>query len=278
MSSSAIDNVMRMVDVCGGPTKRTNFINTIKKSLPKHIKNPDHFVLMFEGVVNDLLKNPKVTKKETVLPAVYQAAKYGFYPDPAMGLIYFVTYSGEVKYQVGYKGMIQLMYNSGVVKNIFAERVFESEFASGNFYYYLDEKGQHFKHVPEFNGKIKVEKLCYSCAVMNDGTVSFHPMESVHIDKIKALVKARMKGAATPWDNDLFEPEMRKKTAIRRHSKTLPVSIEMQEIVDYEEKIENGQDVKLEIPEELFQVPENEKPVMLTEKPDVANNPEGYGK
>lgn len=263
-NKESIDRVFSLIDLYGGEEKKNKFFSKIKKSLPIHIKNPDHFCLMFQDVVKSKLLDPYVTDKKSIIPCVYQAVKFGLYPDQAMGLIYFVPYKGKLTYQLGYKGLIQLMYNSGKVKNIFSDRVFEGE----QFNYFVDETGQHFTHKPDYNFKTRPEILCYSCAVMDDGTVSFHPMERNHIDKIKAIVLART--PKSPWSNELYEPEMRKKTAIRRHAKTLPVSIELQQAIDHEEKIEAGEDIKFEIPDELISTYEIEENKQVT-------NRENYG-
>ena len=50
-----------------------------------------------------------------------------------------------------------------------------------------------------------------------------------------------MAGASFPWSNPMFEPEMRKKTVMRRHWKTEPMSVEIAKVIDYEESTERGE-------------------------------------
>jgi recombination protein RecT len=52
-------------------------------------------------------------------------------------------------------------------------------------------------------------------------------MSRTDVDKIKALSK----GSNTPWNNPTFYPEMAKKTVARRHSKVLPMSSDLDDLI-----------------------------------------------
>jgi recombinational DNA repair protein RecT len=94
------------------------------------------------------------------------------------------------------------------------------------------------------------EVWVYSCAETREGKVFIHLMESWHVDKIKKIALARTPNS--PWANPIYEPEMRKKTAIRRHCKTLDVSPDLQIAIEHEESVERGEIPKYEIPEDLI--------------------------
>jgi phage RecT family recombinase len=249
-TTTAVENVLRMVDVMSGKTpeeKRSAkqiFEQRIKSMLPAHIKNHDLYVGMFESIVNDKLKDKYVSNKESILPCVFQAVKFGLYPDPAMGQIYFIPYKGVLTYQLGYKGLIRLALNAGY-KDVSAGRVFQKEVDSGDWDYFRDEKGDHFKHKPSMEKDRGVEHCVYSIAVDSDNTPRIHVMESWHVDEIKKMVLTRTPNGS-PWTNPMFEPEMRKKTCIRRHCKTLSLSLELAEAIETEEAIERGETVKYE--------------------------------
>jgi recombination protein RecT len=176
---------------------------------------------------------------------MFNAVKLGLNPDPVFGEIYFIPYSGKLTYQIGYKGMIKLSMNSGYVTDVRSDRVFEKD----TWEFYEDEKGQHYKFIPNFAaGKDRGKELfVYSVFQKIDGTCSCHIMESYHVDEIKKLSLSRT--PKSPWGNDLFEPEMRKKTCIRRHWKNQPKSVEIARAIESEESIERGEILKQQHPE-----------------------------
>jgi phage RecT family recombinase len=219
---------------------KTAFEARISAMLPAHIKNHQVYVTMFENVVNEQLKNKYVTKKESIIPCVFQAVKFALYPDPAMGQIYFIPYKGVLTYQLGYKGLIRLVLNAGA-KDVTAMRVFQKEVDTGHWSFYRDEKGDHFHHEPMMQKDRGAEYCVYSLIFDADNLPHIHVMESYHVDEIKKMVLARMAGSQSPWTNELFEPEMRKKTCIRRHCKTSPMSLELATAIEAEETIERGE-------------------------------------
>jgi recombination protein RecT len=265
MSKDGAQKILSMIDVCGGKEGKTNFVAIIKRSLPVHIKSVDNFVAMFENVVNSKLADPYITDKSSVLPCVFQAVKFGLYPDPAMGQIYFVPYNGKLTYQLGYRGMIQLMYNSGDVLNIQAHRVFTND----KFDFSIDENGHHFKFNPVFDHAEHTEYIVCSFATMKNGKCFVNFMESARVDEIKKIVLQRT--PKSPWSNPLYEPEMRKKTVIRNHAKTLPCSLELQTAIDHEEQVERGdfQAIKEEI---IDNVMSNVDTVDAEEQGDILDN------
>jgi recombination protein RecT len=271
MSKDGAQKILSMIDVCGGKEGKTNFVAIIKRSLPVHIKSVDNFVAMFENVVNSKLADPYITDKSSILPCVFQAVKFGLYPDPAMGQIYFVPYKNTgtgktvLTYQLGYRGMIQLMLNTGKVINIQSHIVYEKDF----FEFWIDENGNHFKFKPVNNHKGDTEMLVCSFATMDNGKCFINKMESERIDEIKKIVLQRT--PKSPWANSLYEPEMRKKTVIRNHAKTLPCSLELQTAIDHEEQVERGdfQAIKEEI---IDNVMSNVDTVDAEEQGDILDN------
>lgn len=248
MDQKKVDSILSMVDCFQGENKekkaasKRSFIETIKRILPAHIENKERFALMFEEVVNAKLRDSNVADKSTVLPCVFQSAKFGLYPDPAMGQIYFIPYKGKLTYQLGYKGMIRLCKNGGEIVDVAAELVYKKEVESNQFNYFIDEKGQHFYHKPIFE-KERGPRYCgYSYITLKDGKVFFHLMEESRIQDIKKMVLARTPGS--PWATALFEPEMAKKTVIRRHCKTLDISPDLRIAIEQEEAVERGEEVK----------------------------------
>ena len=97
------------------------------------------------------------------------------------------------------------------------------------------------------------QEVCgYSIFTDDKGRPNIHVMESGHIDEIKKMVLARMKNSPTPWTNPLFEPEMRKKTVVRRHWKMEPMSAEIAQAIEHEERTEAGDVISKEETDKLM--------------------------
>lgn len=232
----SVDRILNVVDVIGSTERWSRYAQSVKNIVPSHMGGQRYFSI-YAQMIQEFLNDPKVTNKQSVLTCLFNAPKLGLNPDKVFGHIWFIPYKGVLTYQIGYKGMIQLSLNSGKVRAVRSGLVYTND----QWDYFEDEKGQHYIHRPKFETDRGNEICGYSIFEDMRGVPNIHVMESAHIDKIKALVKARMKGSSTPWDDKLFEPEMRKKTVIRRHWKTEPMSAEIAQVIESEEKNESGE-------------------------------------
>lgn len=233
------DKLLSMVDLAGSESKWKAYANSVRNTIPWQFKkNERRYFSLLMKTAQGFANNPKVTNKRSILPCIFTAPKFGLDTDKIFGHIFFIPYKGILTYQLGYKGMIQLSLNSGKVINVRAGLVYKED----EWDFYEDEKGQHYLFKPNFhiNHEKEKELFGYSIFTDNDNRHNVHVMPSYHIEAIKRMVLARMNGASTPWSDDLFEPEMRKKTVIRRHWKTEPMSPSIAEAITHEEQNENG--------------------------------------
>jgi recombination protein RecT len=256
-------DALSLVDMGLSEAKWERYKQQIFNVMPSHFKK-DHkrYLQMYVSLANRFMKDEKVSNKKSILSCLYTAPTLGLNPDPVFGHIFFIPYKGVLTYQIGYKGMIQLSLNSGKIRSIRSNLVY----ANDEFDYYEDEKGQHYLHRPKF-GKKGPEICGYSIFEDTYNTPHFHVMESERIEAIKKIVLSRMKGRQTPWSDPVFEPEMRKKTVIRRHWKTEPMSSEIAQAIEQEENVENG--IVL-TPDEIEEKIEN-----ILESTDVKENVKG---
>jgi recombination protein RecT len=236
-----VDKILSMVDLAGSIEKAKAYRGIVERTIPKN-HNPVRYWAMYAEIIRKWAQDPKCVAKETILPTVFNAAKLGLYPDPIMGQIFFIPYKGKLTYQLGYKGMTRLSYNTGEISDIRAGLVYEKD---PRHEFYEDEKGQHFIHEPQLDAK-NLEargKRLFGWSAFTDmkGHVSIHVMEGYHIDDIKKLVLARMGDSSTPWKDPLFESEMQKKTVTRRHWKYQPMSPEIAQVIEHEEANERGE-------------------------------------
>lgn len=231
----ALEKTLSLIDIAGSEKRWQAYQDTAAKMLPNKI-DKGRYMAMYLGILKGFLVNPKVTNKKSILNCAFNAPKLGLMPDPVFGQIYFIPYKGVLTYQIGYRGMITMADRAGL--RVRAGLVY----AKDEFEFYEDEVGQHFKHRPLLKEKERGIEICAYSAFQDvrTGFNQIQVMESFHIDEIKKMVIARMRDGQTPWKDPLFEPEMRKKTAIRRHAKTEPFSDEIARVTTHEENDERG--------------------------------------
>lgn len=86
-------------------------------ALPKHI-NSERFVRI---AITSIRQNPKLAKcsQESLLGALMTSAQLGLEPG-ILGQAYLIPYGNNVQFQIGYKGMIELLRRSGQLSDIYA--------------------------------------------------------------------------------------------------------------------------------------------------------------
>lgn len=141
-------------------------------------------------------------------------------PNTPEGYAYIIPYKDQAQFQLGYKGLVELAYRSGVVKSVNAELVFpEDEFRV--------ELGTERKlvHNPSFNvpdrGNYDKADGVYATAQMSNGEVIFEYMTKSQIEKVRAVSQS---GNTGPWGK--WADQMARKTVLKRLLKLLPSSTE----------------------------------------------------
>lgn len=213
----------------------------IALALPKHL-DPDRLLRM---AMTTIRRNPKLLKCDarSLLGSVIQCAQLGLEPDDILGRAYLVPFedhkkgTSEAQLIVGYKGLIELAYRSGKVKDIYAVIVYEKEFfklIAGT-----DYRIEHTPLPPSERG----EKIIgvYAIAHLTNGGTPSAWMWKEEVDEIKAKSKG-IKSPYSPWK--LYEGEMTKKTGIRRLSKQVPLSPEYQKAAALDELGDAGKSQK----------------------------------
>lgn len=193
-------------------------------ALPKHL-NVDRISRV---ALTEFRKNPKLQQCDATsfVAAVMLSAQLGVEVG-ALGHAYLIPYGNECTFMLGYRGMLDLARRSGVVVSLTAHVVYEKDKFEYSF-------GLHPKlvHEPSLNEQGKVI-AAYAVANLKDGAYQFEVMSKADIDRVRESSKAR---DSIPWTKHY--DEMAKKTVIRRLFKYLPVSIDMQKAIAYEDKAE----------------------------------------
>jgi len=173
---------------------------------------------------------------ESILAAVLQSAQLGLEPD-LMGSCYFIPYNQRggqpiCSFQIGYRGLIDLVTRRGEVMTITANPVYE-------FDLFMEEYGKEetFKHIPFRKGDRGRIVGFYAYAHLKNGGFKGEYMTVQEIDKIRNdYSKAyQYDSKASIWVKH-YEA-MAQKTVIKRLVKYLPISVETQNAIAHDETI-----------------------------------------
>ena len=207
-----------------GQTEIQTLLNKMKdefrKVLPETIK-PDRLIRI---ALTEMRMNPRLfdASKESLLGALMVSAQLGLEPG-ALGYCYLVPYQNkktgqlEIQFQLGYKGILELVRRSGQVENIEARVVYEKD--RFDFEYGLNPKLVHKPALKERGKPVAV----YAIARFKSGATAFDIMS---VDEIEAIKKRSKSPEYGPWVTDW--EAMAKKTIIKRLCKYLPLSVDVQ--------------------------------------------------
>ena len=231
-------------------------------ALPKHI-NSDRFVRI---AITTIRQNPKLAQcnQESLLGALMVSAQLGLEPG-VLGQCYLIPYGRECQFQIGYKGMIELLRRSGQLKDIYAYSVYEND--EFEMTYGLD---RDLKHKPNLQNKGNFIG-CYCVAVLKDDARAFEYMTKEEIEAHgKKFSKTYGNG---PWKSD-FE-SMAHKTVVKKMLKWLPLSVEFLEMANKDEKTFKVADEKTGETEEIIVL--NDGMVVNGETGEIIEEPKDNG-
>lgn len=189
-----------------------------KAALPAQIP-ADKFVRVALTALN---KNPDLVNadRNSLLGAFMTAAQDGLLPDGREAVI--ALFGNKATYMPMVAGILKKVRNSGELKQIVPEIVHEND----RFEYWIDENGQHLSHHPLMDGDRGKVTHVYAVANAKDGGVYIEVMTTKQVEEVRAISKAK---GASPWKT--WWNEMARKTVIRRLSKRLPVSTDLDDLI-----------------------------------------------
>jgi recombination protein RecT len=193
------------------------------------------FMTMVQG--NATLLN---CETKSLVAAAIQSAQLNLSLDKNMGQAYVVPYKTSAQFQIGYLGYITLARRSGEVKSLRTEIVYEGD----KFHREYNINGVEFTHIPCPPSK-RGEKIgVYMIAQYTNGGSHFEFMFAEEVAEVRKLSKAAHKEDSI-WN--IHEEAMWKKTIIKRSAKYLPLSVEAQKAVRFDELQDAGVDVQLDV-------------------------------
>jgi recombination protein RecT len=185
---------------------------------------PEQFI---RAVITSATINPEIQacSWQSVWLACMRACRDGLLPDGVDGAI--VPFKSNAQWLPMYQGLLRRFRRSGQFKWVTANVVRQGE----EFEHWIDEAGEHFKHVPGDDITVPIEKV-YAMATTKDGGLFVAVLPIAEANKIRNM--SRTTREDSPWKQ--WPEEMYKKTALRRLSKLLPSARDI--IGDEDEQIE----------------------------------------
>lgn len=191
--------------------------NEFAAALPQHIPL-DRFKRVALTAIN---KNPDLLKAEprALMGAFVMAAQDGLLPDGREGAI--VMFGNQAQWMPMVYGIVKKMRNSGELASISAHAVY----AKDRFKYVLGDE-ERIEHEPTMMEDRGPMVAVYATAKLKDGTIQREVMMRADVEKVRQASRAKNGG---PW-KDWYE-EMARKTVVRRLSKYLPMSTEVEQML-----------------------------------------------
>jgi hypothetical protein len=116
--------------------------------------------------------------------ACMRACRDNLLPDGREGAI--VPYKSNAQWIPMYQGLLKRFRQSGQCKWITANVVRQGEV----FEHWIDENGEHFRHVPGISDGVAPSSKSYAAALTKDGAFYVAVMTLAEINKVKAMSKA----------------------------------------------------------------------------------------
>lgn len=199
----------------------------IKKALPSVI-TPERFTRM---VFTALSSTPKLQQctPQSFLGAMMQAAQLGLEPNTPIGQAYLIPYGNSCQFQLGYKGLLDLAYRSGEIKDIQAHEVHEND----EFEYELGLEPK-LKHIPAKSNRGAVT-MYYAVWHTKTGGYGFEVMS--YEDVLEFAQKKSKSFHNGPWQTDF--DSMAKKTVLKQALKYAPIATDFVKAVATDETVKS---------------------------------------
>lgn len=221
------------------PTTQTR-INSIAKQLQSEdfmrqlsMALPDTGVTaarMARVCITEIRRNPKLAECSlgSLYAAIMQCAQVGLEPGN-LGLAYLIPYGTECQFQLGYRGVLQLVWRSQQISSVQSEVVYARD-----AFEYSNGIPPTLRHVPA-TGDRGPATHAYACIGTKSGGWIFRVMTA---DEINDHRKRFSKAKASPWDTDWSE--MACKTILKRTAKRAPISADAQHAISLDDRSELG--------------------------------------
>lgn len=189
-----------------------------KAALPAHV-SVEKFTRVAQTAIQN---NPDLLNvdRKSLFGAIVRLAQDGLLPDGREAAI--VKFGSAAQAMPMIAGVLKKIRQSGDVAKISAQVVYEND-------HFLVKYGfdEDVEHTPPPLDKPRGKEIgAYATAVLKDGTQLLEVMSREEIEKVRAVSRAKGNGPWVQWWG-----EMARKTVMRRLSKRLPMSTDLEDEV-----------------------------------------------
>lgn len=210
-------------------TQLTQMGPEFRKVLPDHVTAEK-----FERVtLTALQRTPELLAcdRKSLFESVMACAQDGLIPDGREAAL--TKFGNKVAYMPMIAGILKKVRQSGELSTITAQVVYWAD----DFKYWIDDQGEHLEHRPEVFGDPGEPKAVYAMARTNDGGVYIEVLRMSDVQKIKSSSRGSNSGPWVQW----FD-QMARKSAIRRLAKRLPMSTDLESVINRDDQFYPYQD------------------------------------
>ena len=200
---------------------KVTVIEALDRQLPGFVDavpkgyDAERFVRVCKTVVreNDKLQQCDV---QSLLGSLMISAQLGLEPNTTLAEAHIIPYGNKAQFQMGYRGLIKLAWNSGLIVSIDYDKICEND-----TYEYSKGDGGKFIHTPSLSEDRGNTIAYYAYAVMKGGGKAVHLMTMKEVqDHGKKFSKA-FSHKSSPWVTD-FDSMAYKTVLIQLADKKLP--------------------------------------------------------
>ena len=188
-------------------------------------------------------KTPKLMQctPQSFLAAMMICAQLDLEPNTPQGLAYLIPYKTECTFQVGYKGLLQLAYRSGMVQSFNADVVYRKEVEAGMFEYHKGINPTIRHDVNFLNPTLREGEIvaAYAACTLVGGQPLLRVSDAQDVARAKASSASVNSGRQSPWNT--HEASMWMKTAIKRLAAWMPQTEMLALAVDSDDRSERGE-------------------------------------
>lgn len=165
--------------------------------------------------------------------AMMTCAQLNLEPNTPQGLAYLIPYGTECQFQLGYRGMIQLMYRSGMVASFNADVVYKAEVEAGTFSYTSGTTRTIHHEIDLLQPQLRQGEIvaAYACCTLKSGQTITRLVDAAEIERARQKSGGR-RGPSKVWDEHFAAMAM--KTAIKRLAAWMPQTEILSEALEKE--------------------------------------------
>jgi recombination protein RecT len=202
----------------------------LEKVLPAHV-TVDKFmrVVMTAIVQNPDLRRPEL--RRSLLTAAIKSAQDGLLPDgrEAAFVVYRNKQGPTVQYMPMVAGILKKVRNSGELASLTVNVVYEQD----PFRYWIDDAGEHITHEPNVLTETRGRLIAvYAIAKTRNDDKYVEVMSRGQIEQVRSISRAKDSGPWVSWYD-----EMARKTVIRRLAKRLPMSTDLEAVIQRDDEL-----------------------------------------